>query len=83
MPNTNAKTNFPAEEERVEIMVPRGAANDEPNLFISVNGVNYLLPKGKRSYVPKAVAEEYYRSVAAQEALDEKVQEMLDAANGM
>ena len=67
-------------EERVEIFVPKGYANDEPNLFIGVNGVMYLLPKGKRSMVPKAVAEEFYRSQRAQEALDKRVDEMLEAS---
>jgi|GEM_PF-1237531 len=69
-----------ADTERVEIMVPRGAANDDPNLFISVNGKNYLLPRGKRSMVPREVADEYNRSVAAQEALDARMQAMIDAA---
>ena len=67
-------------EERVEIFVPKGYANDEPNLTIGVNGVMYLLPKGKRSKVPKAVAEEFYRSQRAQEDLDKRVDEMLEAS---
>ena len=45
------------EEEREEVFIPRGTANDDPNLFVSVNCVNYLLPKGKSSLVPKPVAE--------------------------
>ena len=59
--------------ERVDIHIPRGNANDDPNLFVSVNGVNYLLPKGKTSSVPRAVAAEIKRSWAAQEALDARV----------
>ena len=35
-------------EERVEIFVPKGYTGDEPNVFVSVNGVNYLLPRGKK-----------------------------------
>ena len=62
--------------ERVEIHIPRGNANDDPNLFVSVNGVNYLLPKGKTSSVPRAVAAEIKRSWAAQEALDARVDVM-------
>lgn len=79
---TNDKNNLQAvpEEERVEIYVPRGYANDEPNLTIGVNGVMYLLPKGKKSKVPKCVAEEFYRSQEAQEALDKRVEEMLEAS---
>ena len=62
-----------AATERVDIHIPRGNANDDPNLFVSVNGVNYLLPKGKTSSVPRAVAAEIKRSWAAQEALDARV----------
>ena len=67
-------------DDKVEIFVPRGYANDEPNLVIGVNGVNYLLPKGKTSKVPKAVAAEFHRSLKAQEALDKRVDEMLEAS---
>lgn len=70
----------PAEEEKVEIHVPRGYANDEPNLLISINGVNYLLPRGKSSKVPKHVADEFYRSRNAQAALDDRVSQMIEAS---
>lgn len=66
---------------RVPLDIPRGQANDEPNVFISVNGVGFLLPKGKRSMVPPYVKAEYERSVAAQSKMDEHVSEMLEAAN--
>lgn len=68
-------------EKRVELYIPKGAANDDPNQFISVNGVGYLLPKGKKSMVPLHVKEEYERSVAAQSKMDEHVDELLEAAN--
>ena len=61
------------DEERVEVFVPRGNKNDDPNQFISVNGKNYLLPKGKTSLVPKCVAEEVERSQRAQARFDETV----------
>ena len=67
-------------EERVELFVEKGYANDEPNLIISVNGVMYLLPKGKTSTVPKFVADEYYRSRKAQQSLDETVEKLLAAS---
>ena len=67
-------------DERVALHIPKGAANDEPNLFISVNGVGYLLPKGKTSMVPPCVKAEYDRSVAAQNKMDEHVDELLEAA---
>lgn len=67
--------------ERVDLFVEKGYANDEPNQLISVNGVNYLLPKGKTSKVPKFVADEYYRSRKAQQRLDETVDKMLAEAS--
>ena len=69
-----------AAENRVEVFVPKGYANDEPNLFVSVNGVNYLLPKGKKSMVPDFVAEEIERSKRAAEKQDEKMEQMLEAS---
>ena len=67
-------------EEKVEIYTPKGQANEDPNFLISVNGVNYLLPRGKKSMVPAFVAAEYNRSVEAQEALDQKMEELLEAS---
>lgn len=63
------KTEKVAKDERVEIFVPRSSG--EANLFVSVNGVNYLLPKGKTSKVPKCVADEIKRSWKAADALEE------------
>lgn len=67
--------------DKEEIFIPKGYANDEPNLFVSVNGVNYLLPKGKTSTVPKFVAEEIKRSLKAQEIQDENAEKLLEKAN--
>lgn len=74
------KATATAEDKRVEIFVPKGYANDEPNLLIAVNGVNYLLPKGKTSKVPQFIADEFNRSQKAQEAMDKRVDEMLEAS---
>lgn len=79
MANTENKAAKPA-EDRVEVFVPKGYANDEPNLFVSINGVNYLLPKGKKSLVPAHVAAEIERSKKAQERLDENIEQMLEAS---
>ena len=68
-------------EKKVELFVPKGAANDEPNLVIGINGVNYVLPRGKKSMVPPFVKAEYDRSVKAQEKYDSTVDELLEAAN--
>lgn len=53
-----------------EIFIPKGPAREQQTKLISVNGKNYLLPMGKRSLVPEEVAQEYERSVEAQEAFD-------------
>lgn len=68
-------------EERVDLYVEKGYANDEPNQIISVNGVLYVLPKGKTSNVPKFVADEYRRSQRAKQRLDETVDKMLAEAS--
>ena len=68
-----------SENEKVELFVPRGAANDDPNCYISVNGKSFLLPKGKTSRVPKFIADEYARAMAAQEELDRRKDAMLEA----
>ncbi len=78
--NKASKATEAVTDNRVEIFVPKGYANDDPNMFISVNGVNYLLPRGKKSLVPDFVAEEFYRSQRAQERLDETVEQMLEAS---
>lgn len=83
MANNENKASEPAQtpkENRVEIFVPKGYANEDPNLFISVNCDNFLLPRGKKSMVPDFVAEEFYRSQRAQERLDENIEQMLEAS---
>ena len=64
--------------ERVKLSVPRAGENDDPNLFIGINGKNYIIPKGKISEVPPEVKEEYDR---AQEALN-RMYEKRDALLG-
>ena len=79
----SAKTETKVEkikEELEEITIPRGYANDEPNLIVGVNGVTYLLPRGKTSKVPKHVAAEIRRSWKAQETMDQRIDEMLSAS---
>ena len=53
---------------------------DEPNLFVSVNGYNCLLPKGKTSLVPKSVADEINRARRAQQRLDATIDALKEAA---
>lgn len=64
-------------ETREEIFIPRGMSNEDPNLFVSVNGKNFLLPKGKTSTVPSYIAAEIKRAYAAQAHGDKKNDELL------
>ena len=64
----------------VDLYVPRGYANDEENLIISVNGKNYVLPKGETSKVPPAVKYEYDRSIRALEKQYKTSEKMLKEA---
>ena len=68
-------------DKRVEIFIPRGADREDPNLFVGINGVNYLLPRGKKSMVPAAVAREIQRSGHAAELFYESVDEKKQSAN--
>ena len=63
-------------DQRVEVFIPKGYGNEEPNLFVAVNGVNYLLPRGKKSLVPAWVAAEIQRANRAQEQLDSRIDSM-------
>lgn len=67
-------------DDRVELFVPKGYANDEPNHFIAVNGVTYLLPKGKTSKVPPHVKAEFERAQRAQAKMDESIDQMLESS---
>ena len=63
-------TKTTASDERVEVLIPRGGEREDPNLFVGINGLNYLLPRGKSSLVPPAVAAEIRRAERARDALD-------------
>ena len=63
-------------EGREDIFIPKGITGEDPNLFVSVNGKNFLLPKGKTSNVPSYVANEIRRSWSAQ-ALGDKTNDQL------
>lgn len=75
-----ATTKTAAKQDMVEIFVPKGYANDEPNLLICVNGVNYLLPRGETATVPAFIAEEFNRSQRAATMQDKSKKKLLEAA---
>ena len=71
------ETNKP---KMVDLFIPRGSSVDEPNVLISVNGKNYVLPKGKTSKVPAFVKYEYDRANRAKETMDVRAAEMVEKA---
>ncbi len=68
-------------ETKVDLFIPRGGPNEDPNYPIIINGTTFLLPKGKTSKVPKYVKDEYDRCQRATERLDETVDRLLAIAN--
>lgn len=75
-----AETSAVKEPEKKDIYIERGSANDDPNLVVCVNGVTYLLPKGKTSTVPLAVYNEIMRSRRAREQQDQRMDKLRCAA---
>ena len=71
---------FMAETKLVSVFIPKGAAHEDPNFFVSVNGVNYILPRGKTSKVPPHIAAEIERANKAAEIQDSNIDAMLEAS---
>lgn len=67
-------------EERKDVFIDKGYVNDDPNQFVSVNGKNYLLPKGETSSVPEHIAAEIERSRRAQRRQDKNAEKLLEKA---
>ena len=65
-------------EERVDLFVPKGYANDDPNLYISINGENFLLPRNQVSKVPPYIKKAYERSCGAQEYQEKRSDELIE-----
>ena len=65
-----------SEVKRVEMAIPRVSDTEDPIFFVAVNGVNYLLPRGKKSMVPEFVAKEIFRSERAADIFYENVEGM-------
>ena len=57
-------------DKKIEIFIPKGLAGEEPNLFVGVNGRSFLLPKGRKSLVPKCVFDEIERARRAEESAE-------------
>ena len=73
-------TKAAADDGMVDIFIPRGQDRDDPNYLVSINGVNYVMPKGKTSRVPQHVYDEIMRSREAEAALYERMNAMQEEA---
>ena len=49
----------------VSLLIPRLPGDGDANVFVGINGKNYIIPKGKTVQVPNEVAEEYHRAMHA------------------
>ena len=65
--------------ERVSVTLPRAREGEDKTFFVSVNGVNYLIPKGRTSDVPDFVAEEIARAQEAEERMYNAKESLLNA----
>ena len=71
-----------AKGEKVKITLPRARHGEAEDLFVSINGVNYLVPKGKQTEVPVEVAEEIKRSQAADDYYHDQAEAMQGLKEG-
>lgn len=62
---------------KVKITLPKARGSEPKELFVGINGVNYLVPKGKQQEVPDFVAEEIRRAQAAIDFEDEQKEERM------
>lgn len=66
---------------KVKLVLPRARAGEEPNLFVCINGVNYLIPKGKSVEVPAFVAKEIERSMQAEDFYHDAAEALQNQTN--
>ena len=64
--------------ERVTITLPRARHGEAEDLFVSINGVSYLIPKGKPCDVPPEVAEEVRRAQAADDFFHDEAERRME-----
>ena len=69
-----------AEKKNVRIRLFKDNSRYKGDLFVSVNGKNFLIPKGKKSKVPRYIADEIRRSEHARDAFEAFVDEATTAA---
>lgn len=79
--NTNNAASKAAKDDYVEVFIHKTSELDDPNDFVSINGENFVIPKGKTVKVPAYVKAEIDRSRRAQEKLDNKIDALVAEAS--
>lgn len=75
-------------KDMVEVFIPMKNRNEQPTAYIRINRRSYLVPKGRRTMVPKPIAKVIERSQEMQlelekEARDDFSGSVTVAQNGM
>lgn len=65
-----------------KIHLPRARRGEERDLFVGINGVNYIVPKGIDVEVPDFVYDEIMRSQAAEDKMWANVDAILAGKKG-
>ena len=66
-------------KKMVKVYVPMASDQEDPNLFVGINGKSYLVPKGVDVEVPEEVAAEIERSRKAKERAAKRAKAIRDA----
>lgn len=69
--------------EKVEITTPRSGKKEVKSFMVGINGMVYTIPYGKKSVVPRCVAEEYWRSEQAKDDYDRCCEEEKERLKAM
>ena len=75
-----AKT-IKAATDRVDISLPRAHFGEEASQFVGINGVSYIVPKGKTVNVRPEVAEELRRAETAEAYMHAQAEKMRQRSN--
>lgn len=76
----NEKTTKNANDERVEVFVPKSYAGDDENLYLCINDKPFLLPRGEYSMVPPYVKKAIDRHNRAASLQDKRSKALEDKA---
>lgn len=67
-------------QEKVSVLLPK-ISGEDANQFVAVNGQSFLIPRGKRVEVPKAIALVLEESERMREQSDEYSEEEIRKIN--